>query len=627
MQIWYTDIMTHKREPVIKPGRRPELAKALAAVLAAAPATTINLSVTGIPSIPSAYATETSTKRAVDAYAEMLSLELDAESGFERIHAENRASEKIRTILESLSASEKFEFAKRVAEEFPHNVIGELLASQLLLKNEYKVWKKPGADWNIVKGLAERAPLYFIQMANDLADMPDAPTLVRNVLSKYAIAVSHFPWYNKVPGAVDILLQNIHNNAGVIAYNEIDALLSSDLISDGNKKRIRTAMPPRSKQQFLTILSLQNTYTSYVISALVRNSAFRMVDENFLKVLSQHLKQFAVPFGDVELAQWREHIIKSWHEGFQKKVDEAKVAMIKEVQDHFDMHPLQLMYRAAQVAQYLHDHDIAPSEASIKDVLMSIEHSRSEYSKKTIPKNAVVLTHNERVGGEPAMAQSSKLKAIEERVAQEGGTYVHVSGDDVDPVLFAKIAIVSAPAGLVLHTFMHGSPDGIYFRDGGQDLGAGHVETTKKSSYISPDVLADIFAERYRDSNKRPEDDLILSHACYQSDYARNFARAMAQRGFYIPLFAAPSEQGTTATAHATTPLGTKIEENWIQANTGGDLFMQEFETDPASHPSIFVPDTSYPLNKKRNPSLRDDRTPFLIQISGINTYQGVAIG
>ncbi|MEK7628348.1 MAG: hypothetical protein AAB421_02940 [Patescibacteria group bacterium] len=610
----------------MKEGRsNPKLAKALAVALGAVSAAGCDVPQGGVAT-PPAQVAEAPGKGAAESYTELLLLKLDTEHGWDRFDAETKVKAQLTKILKGVAKEGRLELARRVAEEFPKNKIGELAAERLL--QEYSTWKVSGQDWGVVEKLAERAPFYFLLIANDVAEMPSAPALVRKTLSRWAVAISYFDKYNKVPGAVDILIENTRKQA-LTDYSEADALLASNILSDAEKQKIREALPSRSRQLFLTLLSLQNTRAVAVKETLVDNPAFNQIDDNVLATVAKHLKKDAVPFGDAELEEWRKEIIPGYYsvkDGLEKKSREAKVAMFREVYEKYGVHPLQLMYRSAHGAQYLFNRGQKFSDETAAKALAVIEARRAENANKPIPKHAVVLTHNEKYKGVSAMAQPAKLKAIEDRVKGEGGTYTHIHGDEPDVVELATKAIINAPAGMVLYAFAHGSPDGIFLRDGGQDLGGGSVATTQKSRYISPAALAEALAVRYRDKSKKPEDDVILSHACYQSDYVEGFAIEAAKRGVYIPLFAAPSEQGTTATGHASTPLGTKIEESWIKAKTRGDLFKQEFKPDTASHPSIFVPDKTMPFTGARKHPVRG-HTPAMMQISGISTYQGVAIG
>ncbi len=604
----------------------PKLAKILAVALAATPGAASGdmprESREQSPVKSPAYVAEASQKGVDESYIRSLLLEASDERDFD---SEIALIKKIEEIFGGLAKDQKFAFAKRIGEEFPNTKNGKLIA-QVLLQN-YKDWQKPGNDFEVVEKLAERSPFYFLLIANDVANMPSAATLVRKTLSRWAVAVSYYEKYHKVPGAVDILIENVRRQ-DLTHYDEIDALLSSNLISDPDKNKIREVLPPRPRQLFLTLLSLQNLRPVAVTQNIVDNPAFDMVDDSVFSMTAEHLKKSQVLFDDAEIAKWHKKLIGRHYgyDSFQKKSDEAKLAMLLEVRDAYGVHPLQLMYRTVHIAQYLFNRDIPISEKSVEKAFSAIEAARNEYVSKPMPKNALVFTHNEKRNGVSAMAQPHKLKAIEDRVTDENGTFVHVSGNESDPVESAKEAIIKAPAGMVLYVFAHGSPNGIFFRDGGQDLGSGNVITTSKSVYISPSVLAEAFANRYRDHGKKPEDDVILSHACYQSDYAEKFALEMAKRGVRIPLFVAPSEQGTTTTGHPSTPLGTKIEESWIKARTRGDLFKQEFEPDPASHPSIFAPDTSMPLTDAIKKRPVQGHTPAMMQISGVSTYEGVAI-
>ncbi|MDP3725816.1 MAG: hypothetical protein Q8R36_01315 [bacterium] len=601
----------------------PKLAKIFAAALAAAPAADSYVPLESIESAikPPAHITEAPGKGVDESYAESLLLEENDKRDWD---SESMHLKKIEGIFSGLAKNERFAFAKRIGEEFPNTKNGELIAQVLLQK--YKDWQKPGHGFEVVEKLAERSPFYFLLIANEVTDMPNAATLVRKTLSRLAVAVSYYEKYNKVPGAVDILIENTRRQ-DLTQYNQTDALLSSSLISEPDKNKIRESLPSRPRQLFLTLLSLQNLRAVHVTQNITNNPAFDAIDDSVFSTVAKHLKKSPAPFGDAEIAEWQKKLISRYYgNDFRKKRDEAKLAMILEVRDKYEVHPLQLMYRTAHIAQYLFDRNLPINEETIEKAFSVIEVKRNEEANKQMPKNAVILSHNEKQRGVSTMVPPYKLKAIEDRIKDAEGTFVHVSGDEPDPVELAKQAIVNAPAGMVLYVFAHGSPNGIFLRDGGEDLGSGNVVMKGESKYISPSVLAEAFANRYRNPGKKPQDDIILSHACYQSDYAEKFALEMAKRGVYIPLFAAPSEQGTTATGHPSTPLGTKIEESWIKARKRGDLFKQEFDPDTASHPSIFVPDTSTPFNeiKKKLPA---KHIPAMMQISGISTYQGVAVG
>lgn len=603
--------------------QNPKLAKALAAALAATPVAPHGASeAQAFFGFWKKTETQVALKNADDAFAEIMQIKPIKEEGWDRFDAEDKARKHVLKVLRETANDAKLPLAMRVASEYPKNKIGEIIAAQLL--RDYKKWKTGEKDWGVIKKLAERSPFDFMFAANEVADMPDAAYLTRKTLSQYAVAISYFELYNKIPGAIDILIENIKDPAST-SYEEVDALLASNLITEVDKKRIRDSLPPRSRQLFLTILSLQHIKPIAVKSNLTANQAFNSVDAKIIAIVAKHLKSKAIQFDEAELQRWRKHLVKPYGSEFDKKASEYRVAMLQEVKDTYDVHPLQLMYRTAQVAQYIINKNMSLNEANIEKALIAIESARNEQMHKTIPKNTVVLTHNEMYQGAPAMAQPHKLKAIKDQTTAEGGAYVHVSGDAPNAVELAAQAILNAPKGLTLRVFAHGSPDGIYLSDGGQDLGGGSVVSSSKSRYISPQALAEMFAARYRDGTKSPEDDIILSHACYQSDYVIKFARAAAQLGFHIPLFIAPSEQGTTVTGHASTSLGTKSEEHWIKAKTRGDLFTQEFSPDTAAHPSIFAPDKS--ILPKRAPFSIHGHTPVLMQISGIDTYQGTAIG
>ncbi|MBI2108684.1 MAG: hypothetical protein HYT93_00685 [Parcubacteria group bacterium] len=605
-----------------KPTKAAKTAKVVAAFLATAPASqALEANALDTTTHPRAvYETRVPAEAVNKSYTELLLTKLSDTYDYK---SESAFLEKAEKIFTGLAKDEKFTFAKRIAIEFPNTKTGERIAQVLL--EHYSSWQSPGRDQEVIKKLAERSPFYFIINANSFSATPNAPDLVRRALSRYAVAVSYYEKYNKVPGAADILLENIRKQ-GSTHYNEIDVILSSELISEPDKKKIREALPPRPRQLFLTLLSLQHIKQLEVMENIASNLAFETIDDPTLMLIAKYLKKSSTLFGDTEFTQWREQLMRVAFEGFNKKKQEASLAMLHETQIKYGVNPIQLMHRAAHVMQYLFNRNESLDENGIKRASFAIEEERGKNMNKLIPKNAVVLTHNEKKKGVPLFATPEKLNAIKERVAREGGSFVHVSGDESDPETVATKAIIDAPAEMILYIFAHGSPDGIYFRDGGQDLGGGNVVTLNTSRYLSPKKLAEAFASRYRDGVKKPEDDVILSNACYQSDFAEEFAREMAKQGVYIPFFVAPSEQGATTTGHPSTPLGTKIEEHWIKATKRGDLFKQEFAPDPLSHPSIFVPDTSVPLSGS---AIRPKRgyTPAMMQISGISTYHGVAIG
>ena len=261
------------------------------------------------------------------------------------------------------------------------------------------------------------------------------------------------------------------------------------------------------------------------------------------------------------------------------------LAKVKKTVDRLDVPWTKAVEWSLHITRNLYFAGKPPTQENVQQALREHQEMRETWSEKHLfrGRNVVVAAHGET--GEDWGGHRFGVDALMQKILKDqqgSGELLRLRPDannesirQTKQATLEQVRTAKSPFTLVLDG--HGSKNAFYFSDGQIPGVTNEVVDTAQSVKITVDELFAAYQEGVarRSGSKTFEPDIIISHACFASNFLRDFLARCTDAGIPQPVFLAPAEYGQYGVSKASMDTNTALFDALLSGGSASPATME----------------------------------------------------